>query len=227
MIVFIDNEHERGYATPWGEKLLAARTRIKYRLEDITGQSCLIVRYTHVTPQFFDQLKVQAIFISGSGTDPDQYDAADQIGYFTMLRAQSLPTFGFCGGLQAMAESYGTHVARIGKLGAAEEDPNPNFAQGYKKEFGYEPIQLVKSHPLLDGLGDAPIFRHAHSWELKDLPEGFSLYASTPITPIQLIIHDERPIVGTQFHPEYWTDKHPAGKILIENFCRWAGIIRH
>jgi gamma-glutamyl-gamma-aminobutyrate hydrolase PuuD len=33
------------------------------------------------------------------------------------------------------------------------------------------------------------------------------------------------PIVGTQFHPEYWTDEHPAGKILIENFCRWAGLI--
>jgi hypothetical protein len=36
MIVFIDNEHEKGYASPWGEKLMAARVRIKYRLEDIT-----------------------------------------------------------------------------------------------------------------------------------------------------------------------------------------------
>ena len=40
-----------------------------------------------------------------------------------------------------------------------------------------------------------------------------------------LIIHDELPIIGTQFHPEYYTDEHPAGRQLIENFFRVAGII--
>jgi hypothetical protein len=52
MIVFVDNEHEKGYESAWGEKLLAARTRIKYRLEDISGEPCLIVRYNHITPDF-------------------------------------------------------------------------------------------------------------------------------------------------------------------------------
>jgi gamma-glutamyl-gamma-aminobutyrate hydrolase PuuD len=31
-------------------------------------------------------------------------------------------------------------------------------------------------------------------------------------------------MVGTQFHPEYWTDEHPAGRTLIANFLTWAGL---
>ena len=225
MIVFIDNESEKGYESPWGERLLAARVRIKYRLEDLTNQPCLIVRYNKVTADLLRHYEIQAIFISGSGTDPDQYNPAEQAGMYEALRTKQWPTFGFCGGMQAMSESYGVPIERIGALGPDEEDPNPNFAPGYKKEFGYGPVQLLKPHPILKGLGEAPVFRHAHSWEVKTVPAGFSLYASTATTPVQLIIHDELPIVGTQFHPEYWTDEHPAGKVLIENFCRWAGLI--
>ena len=32
-------------------------------------------------------------------------------------------------------------------------------------------------------------------------------------------------MIGTQFHPEYWTDEHPAGKTLITNFMQWADLI--
>ncbi len=67
--------------------------------------------------------------------------------------------------------------------------------------------------------------RKAHSWEIKAVPAGFKSYATTDMTPIQLIIHDELPIIGTQFHPEYYTDEHPAGRFLIENFFRYSGII--
>ena len=39
------------------------------------------------------------------------------------------------------------------------------------------------------------------------------------------MIDDERHMVGTQFHPEYWTDEHPMGEQLIANFMRWVGLI--
>ena len=48
--------------------------------------------------------------------------------------------------------------------------------------------------------------------------------ASTRATPVQLAVHEERRIVGAQFHPEYWNDEHPDGRTLIANFLRWAGI---
>ncbi|MCB0079407.1 MAG: hypothetical protein KDE47_00680 [Caldilineaceae bacterium] len=225
MIVFVDNESAKGYESPWGERLMAARVRIKYRLEDLTNQPCLIVRYNKVTGALLRHLEVKAVFISGSSTDPDQYDKAEQAGLFAALREEAWPVFGFCGGLQTLAESYGVAVERIGKLAPTEEDPNPNFAPGYQKELGYSPVRITAPHPLLDGLGDAPIFRHAHSWEVKQIPPQFSLYASTAVTPIQLLIQYHLPIVGTQFHPEYWTEEHPDGRRLIENFCRWARLL--
>jgi GMP synthase (glutamine-hydrolysing) len=225
MIVLIDNEHEQGYQAAWGERLMAARVRIKYRLEDMTGQPCLIIRYTHVTPELLHRFGVRAVFVSGNSANPDQYTEAEQAGLRAVFQEKAWPTFGFCGGFQVMAETYGAPLEQIGSLAPDETDPLPDFAPGMKKEFGYQPVQLLEDHPLLAGLGEPPIMRQAHSWEIKAVPEGFKLYASTPLSPIQLIIHEELPLIGTQFHPEYWTDEHPDGRILIENFCRMAGLL--
>jgi len=226
MLVFIDNEHEKGYQSPWGEKLMAARVRIKYRLEDISGQPCLIVRYTHVTPALLRDLNIQAIFISGNSANPPDYSEAELAGMRAVLREQGWPTFAFCGGLHVMAETYGAELGQIGPLEPGEPPVAPaEFAPGMKKEFGYMPVRILKPHPLLEGLGEAPIMRQAHSWELKSMPAGFSLYASTDLSPLQVIIHDRLPLIGTQFHPEYYTDEHPAGRKLIENFVRFAGLI--
>lgn len=226
MIVFIDNELESAYSKPWGEKIMAARTRIKYRLEDLSGDNCLIIRYNQVTSQLLKDINTKAIFISGNSANPDEYSQTEQQGLKDALLSNAWPAFGFCGGHQVIAETYGAKLDRIGPLDEGEEEPEITFASGLKKEMGYEPIKLTASHAVLENLGDAPVFRHAHSWEVKDLPQGFSNYASTEITPYQMIIHDSLPIMGTQFHPEYYTDESPAGRILIENFMKWAELIR-
>ena len=228
MIVFVDNEHEKGYLKPWGEKLMAARLRIKYRLEDISGQPCLVVRYHHVTPDLLKKLDIQAILVSGNGTAITEYDPANLVGLRTVFQEKQWPTFGFCGGFQLMAQTYGAELAPIGPLPAdITHDPNDEviLSPGMIQEFGYMPVHVQGQHPLLHKLGQAPVFRQAHSWEIKSLPSGFVNYAHTDVTPLQLIVHQELPLVGTQFHPEYYTDEHPAGRQLIENFFTWAGVI--
>jgi GMP synthase (glutamine-hydrolysing) len=95
-------------------------------------------------------------------------------------------------------------------------------------EFGYHPVEVLSpgsDHALLAGLGTDPVFRHAHALHIAEPPTGFRSLASTPVTPIQLAVDDDRRQVGTQFHPEYWTDEHPAGRTLITNFLRWSGIV--
>lgn len=227
MIVLVDNEHETGYAKPWGEKIMAARVRIKYRLEDMAGQPCLLIRYDLVTPDLLRDVSAQAVFISGNSAAATDYNPAAQAGLRAAIAAQEWPMFGFCGGFQVMAESYGARLEPIGPLDPDDpaEVAETAFAPGLKHETGYLPVKITAPHPLLEGLGDAPIMRHAHAWEIKDVPAGFSNYGTTPTTPIQLIVHDELPIVGTQFHPEYSTDEHPAGARLIENFMSWSGTI--
>lgn len=225
MIVFVDNEHASTYEREGTDWLLAARARIAYRLEDLTGDRCLLQRYQHVDPDLVERFDVQAVFISGHGAMADAYDPADREGLRAIIRSGSTPVFGFCGGLQFIAEALGVDVVRIGRIPEGEEDPAPTYQPGWVKEVGYRPVRLVGDHPLHDGLGESPVFRHAHTFELAELPAGFERLAETDITPIQLAAHVDAPLAGSQFHPEYWTDEAPAGRRLLENWCRMVGVI--
>lgn len=227
MIVFVDNEHATGYNKPWGEKVMAARVRIKYELEDLSGHACLIVRWDKVTPELLKDTDARAIFISGNSASTDEYGFTQQAGLRDALLSQKWPVFGFCGGHHVIGDVYGAPLEPIGELDPRDEafGEAADFAPGMKAELGYLPVQITGTHRMLDGIGDAPVFRHAHSWELKAVPVGFTNYAATDITPVQMIVHDDLPIVGTQFHPEYATDEYPAGRVLIENFMKWSNLI--
>ena len=226
MIVFVDNEHATGYEQPQGETIMAARVRIKYELEDLSGGPCLIVRYSQATPGLLRDVGARAVFISGNSAPATAYTPGEQAGLREVVRLGEWPTFGFCGGHQVIGEAFGAPLEPIGALEDGDEAVGEasDFAPGMKSELGYLPVGVVKPHPLLEGLGDAPIMRQAHSWELKAVPAGFTNYVASPVTTIQMIVHDDLPIVGTQFHPEYATAQHPAGRVLIANFMRWAAI---
>ncbi|MEE9416902.1 MAG: gamma-glutamyl-gamma-aminobutyrate hydrolase family protein [Acidimicrobiales bacterium] len=229
MILFVDNEHSSGYDASYGEMILAARSRITYRLQDMTGEICLLQRYHDVSPKLIQRFDIKAMFISGNGSDAEVYDPQLQEGLRSVIRAGSVPIFGFCGGHQLIAETFGVPIERIGKIPEGEEDPNPEYAPGWVTESGYRPVSLDRraaiDHPLLAGLAEEPVVRHAHAWEIKSLPRGFVNLGGTDMTPIQIMADVERMIVGTQFHPEYWTDENPAGEQLIRNFCSMAGLL--
>lgn len=228
MIVFVDYEHADVNETAWREKLLAARTWITYRLEDLAGQHCMLVRYDRITPDLLRRLDARALFISGNGTDPARYDQTSLRPLTDVVHTSGLPTFGFCGGFQFLATVFGVELAPL------DVDPDAElaatlreFPNGQLGEVGYRPIDLVDDvadHALLTGIADRPVVRHAHSLEVPRLPNGFTLLASTEATEVQMAVDDDRRIVGTQFHPEYYTDEHPAGEQMIRNFLTWAEI---
>jgi GMP synthase (glutamine-hydrolysing) len=228
MLVFVDYEHSSGWSRTYGERVQAARTWITYRLEDLSGMPCHLVRYDRISQPLLDQLDAKAIFISGNSIDPAAYAPADLEPIHTILRETPLPVFGFCGGFQLVAQALGAKVVPL--------DPRPEVVEhhtvitmddGAPFEFGYHPIDLSSasvSHPLLAGISDQAVFRHAHGLHVPSAPTGFEELASTAVTPIQMAAHTERKIVGTQFHPEYWTDEHSAGQRMISNFLSWAGV---
>lgn len=224
MILYVDYEHASTYTKEHANFILAARTRISYMLQDVVGQRCLLQRYTDVDADIIDELDVAAVFISGNGAAPEVYDPADLEGLAAIVRSGRTPVFGFCGGLQFMGTTLGARVDRVGRLGDDEIDPHPKYEPGWRKELGYEPVELIGEHPLLEGLDRHPVFRHVHTSELKNAPEGFVNLARTGITELQYLAHETLPLAGTQFHPEWWTDEHPAGRRLIANFCNWVGL---
>lgn len=211
MIVFVDIEHESGRSDDHGEKLLAARTWITYRLEDLAEQPCMLVRYDHVSHELLEQLDARAIFLSGNSANPDVYDHAALAPLYSILRSGRWPVFGFCGGMQFLAEA----------LGAAIE-PLPRRGDQHAFEFGYFPVEITEIHTVLEGVGDAPVVRHAHQLHLPEAPSGFRVLGQTERTPVQIIVDDDRRAFGTQFHPEYWTEENPAGRTMIANFLEWA-----
>lgn len=231
MIVFVDIEHPDGHGRSYGEAMLAARTRITYRLEDVSGRHCHLVRYDRVDRGLLDHLGATAVFVSGNSVDPEHYPADALDRFLDLLREIDLPLFGFCGGFQWLALALGADVVPLDAARLPDPD-DPRLVtldDGRPFEHGYHPVTHTpgsEAHPLLRGLGDAPVYRHAHGLHVPTPPSGFVNLASTDATPVQLVAHEYRPVVGSQFHPEYWTDEHPAGRSLIENFLDWAGVSR-
>ena len=210
MIVFVDIEHESGRGADHGEKLLAARTWITYRLEDLSGLPCMLVRYDRISKELLDHLGARAIFLTGNSAAPEMYTPESLLPLYDIHRSGDRPVFGFCGGMQFVAEALGAAVVELPAHG-----DDPEF------EFGYFPVDITEPHPVLHGVGRAPVVRHAHRLHVPEPPAGFRSLGRTDRTPVQIMVDDDRRAFATQFHPEYWTDEHPAGRTMIANFFDW------
>lgn len=189
MLVFIDFEHAEGHAKKHSKSLLAARTTITYRLEDLSGLHCHLVRYDRIDQALLDTVGASAIFISGNSTAPDRYRPDALATVHSLLRETTLPVFGFCGGFQLLAQAFGIELAPLDSLPDGTEDETVTTTEdGRPFEFGYHPIDLspgAAEHPLMTGLGEHPVFRHAHGLRVPTLPAGFETLAATAVTPIQ------------------------------------------
>jgi GMP synthase-like glutamine amidotransferase len=226
MIVYADLEHERVRQDPTrAEASLARRLRVAYRLEDISGEPCLIVRYDRVCPDLLREVKVRAVLVSGCDTDFEHYTEAGLAGLRAVYQAAEWPTLGFCGGCQLMAQTYGAPIDAMPPLAPGEADPYKGvYVPGVRQERGFMPVRVLAPEPWFDGLGDQPVMFQAHYWEVKAPPAGFRVLAESDLCGIQALAHQDRPLFGTQFHPEAYDDAHPDGRRLLENFFRLAGI---
>lgn len=226
MICYVDIEHDRALQDE--QKRLAhygRRLEVKYRLEEIAGQPCLLQRYWSITRQRLADWGIQALILSGNSTDWVHYGDTVLAELFRIVRAAEYPIFGFCGGGQIVAMAHGAEVGPMRPLRSGEEDQDPSYNPGFFKEKGYRPVRIAAPDPVLDGL-DQPVFYHSHYWEIKGMPPEFGLLASTDECPVQLIRQKGRPVYASQFHPEWYTEEHPDGRRLLANFFRVAGISR-
>jgi GMP synthase (glutamine-hydrolysing) len=173
-----------------------------------------------------------------------KYDEADLLRMYRIIRDSQLPILGICGGLQLIAMAHGAALGPMRRLQEGEADPNPGFACGYFKEWGFVPMRIQKPDPLFECLGQAPVFLEAHYWDVKGMPPGFELLASSDACRIQAIRRTGQLVYGTQFHPEAYiageedfqnwlvnlvypeghTEPHPDGRGLLANFFTLAGV---
>jgi GMP synthase (glutamine-hydrolysing) len=225
MLCFVNIEHDRALEDPDTRKWSFANcTEIQLKLEEISGEACLVQRYQRVTRQRLEEWGIKVLFISGNVTDWEEYDAAELAEMQAIIREAKLPIMGFCGGHQLIGMAHGAPGGPIRRLRAGEEIP-AKFAPGFFKEWEFMPVRVVREDPLFEGLNREPVFFEAHYWELKEVPPGFENLAMTDECPIQVIKRQDKLVYGTQFHPELYDDDHSDGRRVISNFLSLSGII--
>ncbi len=118
-----------------------------------------------------------------------------------------VPVLGICYGMQTMAEQLGGRV------------------QGSDlREFGYAQVKVesestlfhdIKDHVDHDGSALLDVWM-SHGDKVVELPEGFSVLASTASCPIAGMVCEEKKFYGVQFHPE--VTHTLQGKRIFEHF---------
>ena len=226
MICYVDIEHDKVLQDPDKRSShLANRMEIKLRLEEISGEPCLVQRYSDLTGQRLAEWGIKALLISGNGTPWDEYAAQDLAEMYHIIRSARLPILGFCGGCQLIAMAHGVPVDYMRPLHDGEQDARPNYREGWLKESGFMPVRVLQPDPLFNGLGDWPVFYQAHAEEVKGPPPDFRVLASSEACPIQALKQADRLVYGTQFHPEWFSDEQADGRRLLTNFFEIVGIL--
>ncbi|MGB1237164.1 MAG: glutamine-hydrolyzing GMP synthase [Pseudomonadales bacterium] len=119
-----------------------------------------------------------------------------------------VPVLGICYGMQTIAAQLGGRVETSDL-----------------REFGYAKVRLAEScSRLFEGLEDSLANNGAsmldvwmsHGDKVVELPEGFSVIASTDSAPIAAMCDPKRGYYGVQFHPEVTHTKQ--GGAILERF---------
>ena len=110
-----------------------------------------------------------------------------------------VPILGICYGMQTLAEQMGGHVVSVDQ-----------------KEFGHSKLEVVNNSILFNGLDKKINVWMSHGDQVQDLPDEYSLVASTPTAPIAAMEHKDLPIYAIQFHPEVTHTEN--GRDILDNF---------
>ena len=259
MILLVDMEHpdaaRRGApcAQTGGDPQAARHAYVedlRRRLAACSGHRCLTRRYWEVTPRWVEAERPAALLLSGNVADWDAYDHAHLEPLKRIVRAAPLPILGLCGGLQFIALAHGAEIGPMRPLAEGEDDVAAAFGGGFLKEWGYTKVDVLGDEdPVFDGLtggGRSPVFLEAHYCEVKTVPKGFELLASTTTSRVQALRGPGTFVYGTQFHPEAYVvepddadnclirhvypegyeGRQPDGRRFLVNFFRTAGVRR-
>lgn len=140
------------------------------------------------------------------------------------VRHKGRPFFGICVGMQLLAERGREYEVTDG-LGWIAGEVNrirPNDPHLKVPHMGWNTLNVVRSHPLLDGLTLGSQGQHAyfvHSYQLNPAQRAADLVADAEYGGAVTAIVARDNIFGTQFHPE---KSQKFGLALIANFLKWT-----
>jgi len=167
------------------------------------GVYCEIWDY-EVDPAELERFAPQGIIFSG-GPESANTDVSPRPPAF--IYDCGVPILGICYGLQTMAEHFG------GKVEASSHS-----------EFGFAQVNITAPCKLFDGIEDRIVedgkaqldVWMSHGDKVTEIPDAFTLAASTDSAPIAAMADESRHLYGIQFHPE--VTHTLQGMRIIERF---------
>jgi GMP synthase (glutamine-hydrolysing) len=215
MIIYVVTESEKNAKS-------GAYYSHKLTLEEVSGEICLIIRYNQLTLELLRELNPLSVCHSGCNTSFDEYDVLQNSAYKEAVTEWNGAQIGFCGGHQILAHIFGSSLNHMRTLREGDADHNPGYHPGLFKEWGVYPVRILKEDPLFDGF--AKVFRvhEFHKDEVKELGSDLALLASSDDCRVQVFRHRNKPVYGTQFHPEQASVHYPDGFRILKNFFKIA-----
>ncbi len=138
----------------------------------------------------------KAIILSGG---PSSVYAEGAPAIDPALFTAGTPVFGMCYGFQLMALGLGGEVAHTGA-----------------REYGRTAVSVTEPGTLLAELPAAHTVWMSHGDSVVAAPDGFTVLASTAVTPVAAFEDVARGLAGVQWHPEVLHTEH--GQKVLEHF---------
>ncbi|WP_428249136.1 imidazole glycerol phosphate synthase subunit HisH [Ferrovibrio sp.] len=178
-----------------------------------------------VTDKVADVAAADRIVLPGVGAFADCYAGLAALpGMIDALNREvhehKKPFLGICVGMQLMASvgrEYGEHNG-LDWIGGAVEIMQPADPALKIPHMGWNQLQLLRPHPVLDGIkdGDHAYFVHSYAFSPADPAD---LLANVDYGGAVTAMLGRANMVGTQFHPE---KSQATGLRLLANFLRWT-----
>jgi GMP synthase (glutamine-hydrolysing) len=180
---------------------------------DFGGQYChLIARrirdlrvFSEILPynislEEIQTLKPNGIILSG-GPNSVYEEGSPQLStnFYKYVLDENIPVLGIC---------YGHHLIAHQLNGKIESHD--------QKEYGLSDLKVLDDTSLLEGFNKSETVWMSHGDQIKKLPEGFNVLASTATCPIASFANYQKNLFGVQFHPE--VGHTPKGIVILENF---------
>ena len=157
--------------------------------------------YSEILPWDIDEEKIieikpKGIILSGG---PESVTQSHTPRIPQVVFDLNIPLLGICYGMQTLAEQMGGQVI-----------------SSDNKEFGHAEVLLKADSTLFKDLEQTLNVWMSHGDQVQDLPDNFTLIASTDSAPIAAMQHQTKPIFALQFHPEVTHTE--CGKVILDNF---------
>lgn len=163
---------------------------------------------------------VEKIVLPGVGSFKYGMDMLNQLGFSEAIKHQVLvnkkPILGICLGMQLLfsigfedGETEGLNLIE-GQVALMKE----GFESLPIPHVGWNDLNVIKEHPLLEGIELNTDFYFVHSYQVKVHDKKYSI-AEVDFGPGVCAVAAKENIYGVQFHPE---KSHLSGFKIISNF---------